>query len=456
MKKYLIFAVILLSAALLHCQDATGDSDVTTDIVVEAPSAGEGFISVKQIEGRWYLVDGEGNPFISRGVNHVNFQGDHDVLTDIDVYGQTVKEKYKTKEKWAEATVEQMRELGFNSIGAWSSFDVLKDKIYFIKIVYMARSKWDMIVDDFFSEGFRKNAEKVARYEIVQKDFANNKNLIGYCLDNEMHWGVDNKVFKTTAVLYMQMDGDAPGKRAVVDFLRKEYNDDLNLFNRHWRVKLSSWEEVYTHTDYKGTTPAGKKMEDKVLYFIADQYYKVSTEIIRKYDKNHLILGNRFISIVTPKPVIEAAAKYVDVITVNHYNYILGLHMTIPVFTRNARTGKMLEEYYNISGKPLLITEFGFRAKTEMAPSTKPLAFPRLLNQTARGRRTKRYIERAMDTNYIVGYHVFQWFDQPAGGRRNPDDGENNNWGVVNVKDEVYEIYAGYLKEANTLGEPQE
>jgi hypothetical protein len=40
------------------------------------------------------------------------------------------------------------------------------------------------------------------------------------------------------------------------------------------------------------------------------------------------------------------------------------------------------------------------------------------------------------DLPHVVGSHWFQHCDQPATGRSG--DGENNNYGVVNVDDEVY------------------
>ena len=47
---------------------------------------------------------------------------------------------------------------------------------------------------------------------------------------------------------------------------------------------------------------------------------------------------------------------------------------------------------------------------------------------------------------WIVGYHWFEWVDQPPEGRF---DGEDNNWGVVSEADEVYEIVTARMTEVN-------
>ena len=44
-------------------------------------------------------------------------------------------------------------------------------------------------------------------------------------------------------------------------------------------------------------------------------------------------------------------------------------------------------------------------------------------------------MERVLARPQIIGAHWFKHADQPATGR---SDGEDNNWGFVNIHDEVY------------------
>jgi 5-hydroxyisourate hydrolase-like protein (transthyretin family) len=51
-----------------------------------------------------------------------------------------------------------------------------------------------------------------------------------------------------------------------------------------------------------------------------------------------------------------------------------------------------------------------------------------------------------MKLPYCVGYHWFQWSDQPAQGRF---DGENSNYGLVKETDEAWELLTQRMTEVN-------
>ena len=80
-----------------------------------------GYFHAEQIQGVWWLVTPEGNAFYSKGVNNVNYAGDHSPKLGYSPYGKLVKEKYGSPQKWAAATAERLAGWGFNTVGAWSS-----------------------------------------------------------------------------------------------------------------------------------------------------------------------------------------------------------------------------------------------------------------------------------------------------------------------------------------------
>ena len=150
---------------------------------------------------------------------------------------------------------------------------------------------------------------------------------------------------------------------------------------------------------------------------------------------------------ITPRPVVVAAGGFVDVVSVNHYELLLGAHLWLPRITRAAHTRNALREFHELAKRPVLVTEFGFRAVTDTHRSTSPPIFPRLDTQRARGWRTWRYVRRMVQADYIVGYHLFEWFDQPLNGRRSGK--ENNNLDVVDLENRIYPAYVAYLRKAN-------
>ncbi|MEM3647905.1 MAG: hypothetical protein QW506_01925, partial [Thermoproteota archaeon] len=121
-----------------------------------------GFFHVEKINGVWWLIDPEGNCFISKGVNHVSFDADYSPSLGYSPYNKAVLKKYGGVEPWAKATVERLRSYGFNTIGAWSSRELYNFKIPYtviLDIAASAGSEWlSGSVVDYFSEKFEKVA----------------------------------------------------------------------------------------------------------------------------------------------------------------------------------------------------------------------------------------------------------------------------------------------------------
>jgi hypothetical protein len=166
------------------------------------------------------------------------------------------------------------------------------------------------------------------------------------------------------------------------------------------------------------------------LRIIAREYFRACYEVIRKHDPNHLILGARFAG-YAPRPVVEAMGEFVDVVSFNHYGF--------------EPPTKTLEELHRITGKPVMITEFSFKAMDSGLPNTRGAGQP-VPTQKDRADHFERYVTALMKLTYCVGYHWFQWSDQPAQGRF---DGENSNYGLVKETDEAWELLTQRMTEVN-------
>ena len=111
-----------------------------------------------------------------------------------------------------------------------------------------------------------------------------------------------------------------------------------------------------------------------------------------------------------------------------------------------------LREFYEITGRPILISEFHFRAWDSGLPNHKPppLLFPVLPTQKGRANCFEAATRWFIGKPYSVGYHWFAYSDQPETGRF---DGENSNIGVVNEMDEPYEVLVERMAEINRLAQ---
>jgi hypothetical protein len=154
---------------------------------------------------------------------------------------------------------------------------------------------------------------------------------------------------------------------------------------------------------------------------VARRYYQVIHDAIRRYDKNHLLLGDRYkgdrvIPIERtrvnglPDAVLEAMKSTVDVLSVEYYR---------PV----ARIEEDLATWHGKTGKPVLIADSAFLAPTDalkIGPGG-PCYVP---DQAARGEAYKQHARRLYANPLVLGYH---WcaFGRSAGRKSGLLDGDD-------------------------------
>ncbi|MBN1341834.1 MAG: beta-agarase [Phycisphaerae bacterium] len=390
---------------------------------------------------RWWLVTPEGHAFISIGACVVGPQGSFIRGTDRFPYREHVLAKHGNIETWAKVTRERLGKWGFNTLACWSGGEVRDvprtDTLGFAG----GGENWlKGGMPDFFDPGFVENAKKVAKTCRHRRD---DPWLIGWFLDNELAWDRDWRFAPPLFDRYAELPADAPGKKAWCKVLQ-EHHKTVEGFNRVWRPSIESWsdlEGLKRVAPLPGQDDAAKADRDAFTLTAARQYFRVATEAIRAEDPHHLILGCRLVSWVAPKMVVKACGEFCDVISVNHYE--LG-----PVgelaYNRWAKDSTFVQgipemtDFHKLTGKPVLITEFGFRSRDSGLPNTypPPLAVqPTVATQQARAERYAKYVNLWMDQPYFVGYHWFRYMDEPKEGRF---DGENGNYGLVDIRDDPY------------------
>jgi len=395
-----------------------------------------GFFRTEQIDGVWWFVDPDGHLFVSKGVNHVSFHGDHCPALGYSPYHRNVLAKYGSEEKWAEATVQRLKAWGFNTIGAWSSASLFRLMPYTLILNMGARAGADWLrgtFPDVFDPKFHQILDNIAAKECAPRK--SDRLLVGYFTDNELRWGPDWRSTRHLLDDYLLLlPPDAPGKKALIDFFRKRYSV-IEAFNTAWGLNLGSWDELGKLKELP-PAPSGevekRRLADRLdfLRIIAREYFRACRDAIRRHDPNHLILGVRFAG-YAPRPVVEAMGEFVDVVSFNWYGF--------------EPPTKILEELNRITGKPVMITEFSFKAMDSGLPNTRGAGQP-VATQKDRADNFKRFVTALMKLPYCVGYHWFQWSDQPAQGRF---DGENSNYGLVKENDEPWELLTQRMTKVN-------
>lgn len=403
-----------------------------------------GFFRVEKIKNRWWFVTPEGHPFFSNGVNHVNAEGFYAPALGFSPYKKNIMEKYGNEQKWFEVARDRLLSWGFNTLGTWGN-TAEKFQMPYVVIAECAGADWQKgTFPDVFDGNWKTDV--ILRMDNAASPRKNDPYLLGYFLDNELRWTADWRGVENMMDMYMLLPENSAGKKAVAAFLKKRYKTAADL-NKAWNVNLSSLDELIKIKQLKPSaySKAAWKDTKDFLRIVAQKYFTTCSGSIKKSDPNHLLLGARFHSGGAPREVLEEAGKTMDVISVNFYpmgDMIDGL-VTSVLDTVSIENN--LIHYYEITKKPVLISETSFKAMDSGLPNSKGASLP-LISQAQRAKYFARYYKFYAKTSYIIGYHWYCYMDEPATGRF---DGENSNFGIVNEKDEPWAVLTDKMKELN-------
>lgn len=392
------------------------------------------FFYTQEIDGVWWLIDPGGNGFISKGVNHISYTADFSPKLGFSPYARATEEKYGNAENWGKAVAANLRQWNFNTVGSWSIETMRQQQIPYTLILDVAQSAggdWQTgRFPDVFSKEFERAAERAARMQCRKRE--NDPFLIGYFTDNELHWEPDWRSQDSLLTGFLKMKSDTPGFKAAVDFLQKRYGS-IGKLNAALKTEVASFAKL---PDSLPFPESGERatLDADFQYIASEKYFSVCRDAIRKEDPNHLIVGCRFAG-NAPEAVLRAAGKHCEIISFNTYNY--------------APPQDALKRIYDLTGKPILITEFSFKAMDSGLPNTKGAGKP-VATQTDRAGHFTAFVTALMKRPYLVGYHWFEYADEPAEGRF---DGENSNYGLVNIKDEPYEVLTQEMTKTNAAVE---
>ncbi|MBI2889401.1 MAG: beta-agarase [Nitrospirae bacterium] len=413
-----------------------------------------GFFRVELRCDRWWLVGPDGGRFYSTGVNHASYNGDRGRESDQNPYHEAVAKKYGGEEAWADETSRRLLKWGWTTVGAWSSNESLGKRMPYTIILNLAQADWQTgRIPDYFSTEWEAGVARLAGEGIAGRE--SDPLLVGYFIDNELHWGPDWRVGREIFDDYLKLDASVAGKKAVLETLKERHRDNIARFNEAWGTSFGSFEELAATGELpsEGLSPEARADRADFLRRLSDRFFAVTAGTIRGLDPNHLVLGARFVSAMTPREVAAASAAHLDVVSVNAYEFVIDPALAFPADQLGlvrTDTSQWLEHFHALTGRPILVTEFGFRAADSGLPNTWPPIYPTLENQIERADRFEAYARRCFAAPYVVGYHWFEYADQPAEGRF---DGENNNWGLVNVADEPYDVLVERTAKVNRLPE---
>jgi hypothetical protein len=262
---------------------------------------------------------------------------------------------------------------------------------------------------DPFDPGWHDGMRRTLHTDL--KNTLNDPWCLGYFVDNELNWGDACYLAEAT----LASPAEQAAKKTFVEQLKRQYAE-IGKLNAAWKSEYASWDALLA-----STAKPDRKVQavtDDLSEFtqeIVEAYFRGCREAIREVAPNQLYLGCRFAHSGNAK-VMEAAAKYCDIISINRYSAAVD----------DLRLPAGLD-------RPIVIGEFSFGAMD------RGMFFPgwqERENQVERAKGYCGYVESALRNPAIVGTHWFQYFDQPTTGRF---DGENSQFGLLDICDTPYQ-----------------
>ena len=303
---------------------------------VQASQAGEtGYFCVQQRDGKWSLIDPDGNPFYLRGLNHY---GDGSGMPWV------LEEKYGSQKAWRKSVRNRVQGWGFNylppSIGPTAldpnspkakegSRLVIRTKEWpaehyadldFPFTIFLEYPKQYMAgpgMPDVFSDKFAADVD--ARCREICEPLKSNHQLIGYHFCHNPPWHPQSKSFNQW--IDDATKPDSAGRKAWVQLMKQIYGS-LDRWRRTYGIPVESWDEIETlDRPLRGYVNERRHLQDREAFMarICEQWYRTYHDAIRRYDTNHLILGDRNTLHLQPLPeyAIRIMSRYVDVLSVN-------------------------------------------------------------------------------------------------------------------------------------------
>ena len=417
------FGLAVFAAAVLCAGTASACTDFTA-----APSTRW---SLTAEHGVSWLVTPCGERFFSLGVN---------VLDGGNLEHEKVGETYSgyswdafapTLPDWAAETRRRLSAWGFNSAGGWALAPQVLElpTVINLELGRLARFHW---FDPFAPETeTRMNA--LAR-ELVAP-YRDTPYRIGYFSDNEVGWWAGALFF-----FYSSKPAESGSKQRWVELLRRHYDGDWSRFTADFSPPqdVGSWDQLLAATRPTLMKPGGAGIGAVREWtgMVAEHYYALGERAIRAADPDALFFGDR-LPIYYDPAAVRAMVPHVDAIAVN-YNV-------------DSSDGWIADYFFDglrklSSGKPVLVTEWFFAARENRTGNRNNGHLMTVATQDERAAGAAAATANFAAIPEVVGAHWFQYYDHPKGGRT---DGEDYDFGLVDINDRPYERLTAALAAAN-------
>ncbi len=405
------------------------------------------FISVKKIDGKWWLTKAEKGPFVTLGINHVEPQlmiGPHNIENTYQIYGadftywhQQFNPHGSAAKSWLTEVKSNFTRWGFDAFGYHTPvpYDLIDD-FHYIALIRAAPVEVycpNQVIPDVFSKTFHQQVDKAVA--VVTKAHANSPNLLGYAFSDVPFWHFDERNKQNPWVTeILSLGPQSAGKKTWIELLKQHYQGASEA-GATYGIEVSSWEELLVVKDWSAGKIQEFAMRDKEAFLlkIIEEWCKTHHDAVRKYDKHHLILGDKLWE-KTHSKAWEIIAKYYDVIYIQWY--------------ADFETQKdLLIHIHEATGKPILMGDSSFSVVKPYQDGAKGV---KVASQDAVGDAYYDYLKSVMGLPFVVGWHYCGYMEGHRG-MNSPDCCEDIQSGFLDPWGNPFEYTLQKVTEANRL-----
>ncbi len=428
------------------------------------PLTKTGWFHTEYDGNRWWLVDPEGNAFLSTGIDCIvpGVETRIDVLRpwcsflpekdgpyqdaydngryydmEIELFNYGIANmiaafsREEWWESWAKIVKRYLIQWGINTIGNWSD----------LRFIRYAKMPYVLPLDRYSTKGYPSTTIKIFRdfpdvyakeYEDVSTEyakaleqFATDPYLIGYFMRNEPAWAFVYEL--NIAEEMLANPAFTASKKVFIDRMREKYKE-IRAFNLAWTLTLDSFEDLMQPI-YHACSRSDQAKQDLAEFSkeMITLYVELPAKACRAVDPNHLNLGMRY-AYITDISLLSGYENF-DVFSINSYQF------------------SPREEVENIGSQlnmPVMIGEF-HQGALDMGLTAHGIKGVK--NQTERAKAYRYYVEQGSLSKYFLGAHYFQLNDQSCLGRF---DGENYQIGLIDVCMQEYKEMTDAMKQCHS------
>jgi hypothetical protein len=333
---------------------------------------------------------------------------------------------------WAATARARLVAWGFNSVGGWSLPPQQWRLPAIVNLELGRRAKFHWF--DPFAPDAGARMDAVAREAVAP--YRGSPYRIGYFSDNEVGWWAG-----ALFVFYSTKPADSYTKQRWVALLRQHYADDWARFAADFAPPpgVDSWPALLSATGMTRMRPGGAGIAAVREWtgIVAEHYYTLAEAAIRAADPDALYFGDR-LPIYYDPAAIRAEARHVDAIAAN-YNV-------------DASDGWVARYFFDglrqlSGGKPVLVSEWFFAARQNRTGNTNNGHLMTVDTQAERAAGAAAATLNFAAVPELIGSQWFQYYDHPKGGRA---DGEDYDFGLVDIDDRPYRQLTEALTAANS------